>query len=47
VIRNGYHYADGYLAAKVLNRDGMGRDAFRLEALTRWLEAHNTEPKAG
>lgn len=37
VLRNGYVYAPGYLASKVLNRDGLNRDAFRLEALTRWL----------
>jgi hypothetical protein len=47
VLRNGYTYADGYLAAKVQNRDGLNnRDVFRLEALTRWLE-HNQAPKAG
>lgn len=45
VIRNGYVYADGYLATKVLNREGLNRDTFRLEALTRWLEKSNT--KAG
>jgi len=45
VIRNGYTYADGYLATKVLNREGLSRDTFRLEALTRWLEKTNT--KAG
>lgn len=45
VIRNGYVYGDGYLATKVLNRDGLSRDVFRLEALTRWLE--NTNTKAG
>ena len=46
VIRNGYKYADGYLATKVLNREGLSRDVFRLEALTRWLERTN-ETKAG
>lgn len=45
VIRNGYTYADGYLASKVMNREGLSRDVFRLEALTRWLE-HSNE-KAG
>jgi hypothetical protein len=45
VIRNGYTYAEGYLATKVMNREGLGRDTFRLEALTRWLERTNT--KAG
>jgi hypothetical protein len=45
VIRNGYNYTEGYLATKVVNREGLSRDVFRLEALTRWLEANNT--KAG
>jgi hypothetical protein len=45
VIRNGYQYTDGYLATKVMNREGLNRDTFRLEALTRWLEKTNT--KAG
>jgi len=47
VIRNGYKYADGYLATKVMNRADLSRDVFRLEALTRWLEHNNKEPKAG
>lgn len=47
VIRNGYNYADGYLATKVLNRDGLSRDTFRLEALTRWLDRHHDTSKAG
>jgi hypothetical protein len=46
VIRNGYQYADGYLASKVLNRTDLSRDVFRLEALTRWMEANQTS-KAG
>ena len=45
VLRNGYQYTEGYLATKVLNRDGLSRDVFRLEALTRILETTNT--KAG
>jgi hypothetical protein len=44
VLRNAYTYTDGYLATKVQNREGLSRDTFRLEALTRWLEAHN-QPK--
>lgn len=47
VVRNGYKYADGYLATKVEDREGLSRDVFRLEALTRWIENHNTTPKAG
>jgi len=47
VLRNGYTYADGYLASKVLNREGLSRDVFRLESLTRWLEAHNETREAG
>ena len=43
VLRNGYTYADGYLASKVMNREGLTRDVFRLEALTRWLEHNNTK----
>jgi len=38
VLRNGYRYTEGYLASKVLNKDGLTRDVFRLEALTRILE---------
>jgi hypothetical protein len=45
VLRNGYTYTDGYLATKVQNREGLSRDTFRLEALTRWLEHNQT--KAG
>jgi Ribonuclease G/E len=45
VVRNGYNYTEGYLATKVMNREGLSRDVFRLEALTRWLEKTNT--KAG
>ena len=45
VIANGYKYAEGYLATKVMNRDGLSRDVFRLEALTRILE--QTTPKTG
>lgn len=43
VIRNHYNYAEGYLVTKVLNRDGLSRDVFRLEALTRILDATNTK----
>lgn len=46
VIRNGYAYAEGYLASKVMNREGLSRDVFRLEALTRWLD-NNNATKAG
>lgn len=46
VIRNGYQYTEGYLAAKVMNRDNLNRDTFRLEALTRWMERTNNQ-KAG
>jgi len=45
VLRNGYQYTEGYLASKVVNREGLTRDVFRLEALTRWLESNNQ--KAG
>jgi len=45
VIRNGYRYTEGYLATKVMNREGLSRDVFRLEALTRILE--QTTTKAG
>lgn len=38
VVRNGYRYADGYLAANV--QKGFTRDTFRLESVTRWLERH-------
>jgi hypothetical protein len=44
VLRNGYKYTDGYLATKVMNREGLSRDVFRLEALTRIIET--TTPKA-
>jgi hypothetical protein len=47
VIRNGYNYADGYLATKVENRADLSRDVFRLEALTRWIESNNPTAKAG
>jgi hypothetical protein len=43
VIRNGYNYAEGYLATKVMNREGLSRDVFRLEALTRILDDTNTK----
>ena len=42
-VRNGYRYADGYLAAHV--QRGFTRDTFRLESVTRWLDSH--ERKAG
>src|SRR3954468_22310899 len=32
VIRNAYTYAEGYLATKVMNREDLSRDVFRLEA---------------
>jgi hypothetical protein len=38
VVTNGYRYADGYLATMV--RQGFTRDVFRLESVTRWLDAH-------
>lgn len=44
VIRNGYHYPDGYLAAHV--ERGFTRDTFRLESITRWLDRHPTEQAA-
>lgn len=44
VLRNGYVYTEGYLATKVVNREGLSRDVFRLEALTRILD---TVKKAG
>lgn len=40
VVQNGYRYADGYLADHV--QRGFTRDTFRLEAVTRWLERHQT-----
>lgn len=43
-VRNGYKYVDGYLAANV--QRGFGRDAFRLESVTRWLDSHQ-DRKAG
>jgi hypothetical protein len=45
VIRNGYDYADGYLAKNV-ERHSVSRDVFRVEAIVRFLDAHS-EPKAG
>lgn len=47
VISNGYRYAEGYLATTVRDRSDLSRDVFRLEALTRWLETHNTTREAG
>lgn len=38
VVSNGYRYADGYLATNVAR--GFSRDAFRLESVTRFVEAH-------
>lgn len=38
VLRNGYDYAEGYLADHV--QRGFGREAFRLEALSRWVDQH-------
>ena len=46
VLRNGYVYAEGYLATNVLNREGLGQGtASGWKLLTRWLEKTNT--KAG
>lgn len=39
VVSNHYRYADGYLAAHV--EPGFTRDAFRLEAVTRWVAKHD------
>jgi len=47
VVTNSYKYTDGYLATKVQDTEGLSRDTFRLEALTRWLEANHSTPKAG
>lgn len=38
VVRNGYHYADGYLADGHLQRGTYSRDVFRLEAIVRYLD---------
>lgn len=45
VLRNGYTYPEGYLTTKVQNREGLSRDVFRLEALSRIIE--QTATKAG
>lgn len=46
-VRNGYRYADGYLASNV--QSGFSRDTFRLESVNRWLETHDqgNQEKAG
>lgn len=38
VLSNGYRYPDGYLASGVAER--INRDAFRMEAVQRFLEQH-------
>lgn len=38
IVSNGYRYAEGYLAKNVAS--GFGRDAFRLEAIVRFVETH-------
>jgi hypothetical protein len=42
VIRNGYHYSDGYLADTHVERGGYSRDIFRLEAVVRYLNKHES-----
>lgn len=38
VVRNGYHYSDGYLADSHVERGGYSRDIFRLESIIRFLD---------
>jgi len=38
ILRNGYHYTDGYLADHV--QRGFGREVFRMESLSRFVEQH-------
>jgi hypothetical protein len=38
VIRNAYHYPDGYLADGTVERGHYSRDIFRLEAVIRYLD---------
>lgn len=45
VVNNGYRYSDGYLANHV--QKGFTRDVFRLESVTRWLDTHADQQKAG
>jgi len=40
VVSNSYRYPDGYLAKNV--EAGVTRDVFRLEAINRWLDSHET-----
>lgn len=39
IVSNSYRYSDGYLASNV-ERGTYNRDAFRLEAITRFVEQH-------
>jgi hypothetical protein len=39
VIRNGYKYPDGYLVPGTVDRIGASRDAYRVEAVVRFLRA--------
>lgn len=39
VIRNGYKYPDGYLVPGTVDRIGASRDAYRVEAVVRFLQA--------
>lgn len=41
-LRNGYEYADGYLASNV-EKGTLSRDVFRLEAVTRFLSASSDD----
>lgn len=38
VIRNGYKYADGYLAKDHVERGNYSRDVFRLESVIRFID---------
>lgn len=44
VIRNGYKYPDGYLLGNAVERVGASRDAYRVEAVVRFLQS-STAPK--
>ena len=45
VIRNGYKYVPGYLAENV-ERNGALRDAYRVEAVQRFLVSHDQNSEA-
>lgn len=45
VLRNGYKYPDGYLVPGSVDRVGASRDAYRVEAVVRFLQAAEPTPK--